>query len=267
VDGVLWEADPATFRFTFVSDGVERLLGYPAARWLDEPGFWKNHLHPKDRDWVVEFCVTATRELRNHTFDYRMISDRDEVVWLRDLVTVEARDGKAFKLRGLMVDVTATRQEMRDLSRSKALFEAVFSHMPDALFVADENRCFVAGNPAVTRILGYECTQLIGKSAELLYSDKEDYHRLGRELFSPDAEVRFEPIQARLAHRDGSEFPGEIFGITLRDESGEVIGYLGIINDISDRVRAEEELRLGEERFRHFAEATSDWFWETAPIR
>src|SRR5436190_17935195 len=66
VDGIVWEVDPATLRFLFVSKQAERILGYPVERWLSDPTFWMDHLHADDRDWAVDFCVTATREHRNH---------------------------------------------------------------------------------------------------------------------------------------------------------------------------------------------------------
>ncbi|MBI1811934.1 MAG: HAMP domain-containing protein [Nitrospirae bacterium] len=62
IDGIVWEADAKTFQFTFVSKQVERILGYPIEQWLKEPAFWKDHLHPEDRGWAVDFCVKATAE-------------------------------------------------------------------------------------------------------------------------------------------------------------------------------------------------------------
>src|SRR5439155_5952330 len=56
VEGIVWEADAETFVFSFVSAEAERILGYPAERWLREPTFWKDHIHPDDRDWAVRFC-------------------------------------------------------------------------------------------------------------------------------------------------------------------------------------------------------------------
>jgi two-component system cell cycle sensor histidine kinase/response regulator CckA len=52
VDGIVWEADAQTFRFTFVSAQAERMLGYPLARWLEEPSFWADRIHPEDRDFA-----------------------------------------------------------------------------------------------------------------------------------------------------------------------------------------------------------------------
>src|SRR5690348_16512704 len=51
IDGIVWEADADTFRFTFVSDKAERLLGYPSSNWIDDPSFWSEHIHPEDRSW------------------------------------------------------------------------------------------------------------------------------------------------------------------------------------------------------------------------
>src|SRR3972149_5149433 len=56
VDGIVWECDALTWRFSFVSEQAERLLGYPVSRWLEEPTFWQEHIHPEDREWVISFC-------------------------------------------------------------------------------------------------------------------------------------------------------------------------------------------------------------------
>jgi len=48
IDGIVWEADGETFRFTFVSKQAERILGYPVSEWVNDPQFWINHLHPDD---------------------------------------------------------------------------------------------------------------------------------------------------------------------------------------------------------------------------
>ena len=106
VEGIVWEADAATFRFSFVSDQAERILGYPLERWLSEPTFWKDHLHPHDREWAVPFCERATGENRDHDLEYRMVAADGRVVWLHDLVTVVVDDGRATQLRGVMVDIT-----------------------------------------------------------------------------------------------------------------------------------------------------------------
>src|SRR4026208_170627 len=84
VDGIVWEANAGTFAFSFVSEQAERIVGYTIERWLTEPTFWKDHLHPEDRDWAVEFRLKATAEKRNHDFEYRMIAADGRTVWFHD---------------------------------------------------------------------------------------------------------------------------------------------------------------------------------------
>ena len=106
VEGIVWEADATTFRFSFVSDQAERILGYPVERWLSDPTFWMDHVHPDDREWAAPFCEKATGEKRDHDFEYRMIAADGAVVWLRNLMTVMPEGDRPARLRGVMVDVT-----------------------------------------------------------------------------------------------------------------------------------------------------------------
>jgi len=116
VEGIVWEADAATLRFTFVSQQAERMLGYPVKQWLNEPAFWKDHIHPDDRARVVQgYVATAQQQRPEHDFEYRMIAADGRAVSLRDLVSVLMEGNQATKLRGVMVDITARRQAEQEL--------------------------------------------------------------------------------------------------------------------------------------------------------
>ena len=124
IDGIVWEADAQTFRFTFVSQKAERLLGYPIERWLTESAFWKNHLHPEDREWAVNYCATATAEKRSHEFEYRMLAADGRIVWIKDYVTVVVEDGRPRLLQGIMVDITERKRMEQALQKAKEAAEA-----------------------------------------------------------------------------------------------------------------------------------------------
>ena len=128
VDGIVWEADAETFQFTFVSSQAERLLGYPTAQWLKEPSFWAAHVHPDDRDRVVNERTQRTRKLRDHQLEFRFLTADGRALWLRDIVTVLVKDGQAAKLRGILVDITAQKtaeQRIRQLNRTYAVLSDV----------------------------------------------------------------------------------------------------------------------------------------------
>jgi PAS domain S-box-containing protein len=110
IDGIVWEGDPRTFQFTFVSNQAEKMLGYPVEQWLNEPNFWLDKVHPDERDWAAAFCKSATAAMQPHELEYRMRAADGRYVWLRDLVNVVVENDQPSHLRGVMLDVTLRKQ-------------------------------------------------------------------------------------------------------------------------------------------------------------
>lgn len=137
-NGFFWETDAKSFVFTHVSQYAETMLGYPCSRWINEPTFWLDHLHPDDRQFALNQCVSMTTQLLHHQLEYRMIAADGRVVWIHDTVYVISEDGKPSKLRGLMLDITerkeieeelrVARREAEEASRAKTEFLANMSH-------------------------------------------------------------------------------------------------------------------------------------------
>jgi PAS domain S-box-containing protein len=124
VDGIVWESDAQTFAFTFVSPQAERILGYPLSRWIEEPTFWSDHIHPDDRERAVNFCSQSTKEMRDHEFEYRMLAADGRVIQLRDIVTVVVEQNQAVRLRGLMLDITKQKmleEHLRQTQKMEAI--------------------------------------------------------------------------------------------------------------------------------------------------
>jgi PAS domain S-box-containing protein len=110
IEGIVWEADADTLRFTFVSDHVKQILGFSTKDWLGQPRFWENHIHPGDRDEVLNYYNLKSRPAKSYTFEYRMIKADGGTVWIKDIVSIVKEGGKPKWLRGLMLDITATRR-------------------------------------------------------------------------------------------------------------------------------------------------------------
>ncbi|MFV5685076.1 PAS domain S-box protein [Flavobacterium sp. GB2R13] len=118
IDGIVWECDIDTFSFSFISKKVEKILGYSPEEWLASKTFRADHIHPEDKEWTLNYCITKSSQSLNHDFEYRMIAKNGAVVWLRDIVNVIFEDGKAVSLRGIMIDITKTKEAEKDLNNS-----------------------------------------------------------------------------------------------------------------------------------------------------
>src|SRR2546425_5386267 len=107
LDAILWEADPNTARFTFVSQRAEKLLGYPVERWTSEPQFWLSLIHPDDREQAIALCRRAIVERRDQELEYRLVAANGTILWMHDsLYVVRDRRGRVRKLRGFMTDIS-----------------------------------------------------------------------------------------------------------------------------------------------------------------
>jgi PAS domain S-box-containing protein len=132
LDAIVWEADAAALRFTFVSQRAEGLLGYPPDHWLREPDFFGLRIHKEEREHAITQCRAAVATGADHEFEYRAVAADGRVLWLRDIIHV-LRDsgGRPRQLRGLTVDLTERKhaeealRESEDQLRQSQKMEAV----------------------------------------------------------------------------------------------------------------------------------------------
>jgi len=113
---IVWEASATTAEYTFVSQNAEKVLGYPVQKWLTEPNFWVNLIHPEDRQWTVALSHKAIDYSRDYELEYRCLTADQRVVWLRDRAfVIRDEQGQVYKRRGLMVDITLAKQAQAEL--------------------------------------------------------------------------------------------------------------------------------------------------------
>jgi PAS domain S-box-containing protein len=110
VDAIVWEAEPSTLRFRFVTKRAEVILGYPLEEWL-APDSWIRHIHPDDRPLTVAVRRAAAADGRDHELEYRLIAADGRVVWVHDTGRVVLdRSGRPKLLRGVMINISARKR-------------------------------------------------------------------------------------------------------------------------------------------------------------
>ena len=169
VGGIVWEADPATFCFTFVSIHAEHILGYPVQQWLNDPSFWLDHILPEDRERSVAYCVEQTKLGLPHNFKYRMLAANGRTVWIRDMVSVVVEEGCPVKVRGIMVDVTEQKREHEKLVQ----LQCAVDRGTEGVAILNTDGLYTYMNPSHAALYGYEVEELIGKSWKKLYGSEQ----------------------------------------------------------------------------------------------
>jgi two-component system cell cycle sensor histidine kinase/response regulator CckA len=238
VDVIIWEGDPVTFRFRFVSEQAERITGHPVEAWL-APNFWLDHVHASDRDWAAEFCKKATEVGQAHAFEYRMHAADGSVVWLRDIVSVDMEDGRPVRSHGVMVDVTERRRAEEARHAAETRLRAVVANAPVVIFAVDAGGTITLCEGRGLESVGIDPATAVGRS----YRDQ-----------NPEIRESIALALAGQSFRRNVTLRGRTFETVysaLRDEAGERQGLIGVGTDVTERLNAQKDRDRLEAEVRH----------------
>jgi PAS domain S-box-containing protein len=111
VPGVVWEAwgqpDQTTQQIDFVSEHVEKMLGYTVDQWLSTPNFWLTIVHPGDKDRAAKEAAAIFASRKGGTSRFRWLASDGRAVWVEAQSVVVCDDrGTPLGLRGVTMDIT-----------------------------------------------------------------------------------------------------------------------------------------------------------------
>ncbi|CAI8760336.1 PAS domain S-box-containing protein/diguanylate cyclase (GGDEF)-like protein [Pseudomonas sp. IT-P291] len=117
-----WRIDWKTMTFSYIGPQIEQLLGWKQDSWLSVND-WVERMHPDDRNYVMDFCVSQSRAGIDHEADYRALTESGGYVWIRDVVHVVRTNGEVEALVGFMFDISERKKTEEHLIRLQKQLE------------------------------------------------------------------------------------------------------------------------------------------------
>jgi PAS domain S-box-containing protein len=236
VDGIVWEADPAFDRVTFISPQVVKLLGYPMRDWTEREGFWKSRIDGQDRHRILDWLSSHAWVEGPYELEYRLVAQNGSRIWVRDSGMVIWSDGKPALRRGILTDISRIKAQEDVIRTSEERFRRVVEQAADGFFVHDLDGRLVDVNDEACRGLGYPREELLSKSmAELVSeSDAEGLSKCWKAL-EPGQSRTLEATQRR---KDGTGFPVEVKLGLIECEGRNLV--LAMARDLSERQKLDQ---------------------------
>lgn len=152
------------------------------------------------------------------------------------------------------------KQVNEKLARSEERFRLMVSSVKDyAIFMLDTEGKIASWNEGARRFKGYEAEEVIGQHFSKFYTESDIQRRHPEyELREAIAKGRYEEEGWRV-RKDGTTFWANVVITRINDSTGKHIGFSKVTRDLTERKKAEEELRKSEERFRLMVSSVKDY--------
>ncbi len=229
----------------YVSPQVERVLGLSADAFVTDDA-WSNHLHPDDRERAVGELRKAIRTGDPFTLEYRMIRPDGSIVWIRDQGSVVPDDaGRPAYVQGLYEDISEQKWLESELRSEAVKFKSLAERIPAVVYIEGEG-----GSDDAPFYISPQYEELFGYTPE----ERQANPTLWRELLHPqDRDRAIEAAKRsydeggfsedyRMVARDGRIVWVHDETVLIRDQDGNPLFWQGVMYDISEQKRAEQEL-------------------------
>lgn len=226
--------------FKFVNPMTVGLLGANSEKELINRPF-PEFIHPDDRSMVVEnYRRRIANEASPPRYAFRMVTPDGNVKWVEINATLIEWQGKPATLN-FLTDITERKRVEGKLQESRDYLDKIINSIGDPIFVIDRQHRHILVNDAMCALANHSREELIGKTPYDFFPKEQV------DVFLQKDEIVFKTGEENVNEETITDPHGVIRTIVTKktlytDPSGKK-SIVGIIRDITDRKKAEEELR------------------------
>jgi PAS domain S-box-containing protein len=173
-----------------------------------------------------------------------------------DTIVEQIEPGK-WSFVGVSMDVTDRKRADEDLRRSEEHFRRIFEESPMGIVITDVDMNFLEVNTALSDMMGYQREDMVGLALDAVTHPNDMTRSANAAERIETGPVRSVQLDKRYVRRDGSTFWAQTTAAPLHDASGQMVGRIGMIEDITVRRRS-ESLRVAMHEISEAAHEAAD---------
>jgi diguanylate cyclase (GGDEF)-like protein/PAS domain S-box-containing protein len=249
--------------FTFVNDAECKNLGYSREELIG----MNNRQYTDEENAKKAFQAFSNLYKTGESckiFDYE-VTRKDGTKAIAELLVSLVKDskGKPIGFRGLSRQITERKRMEDELRRSEEKYRTILENIEDGYTELDLHGNFIFFNEALCKIQGYPREELIKKNYRDLMDEenaKKIFARYNKVYTTDESEKE---VQYEIITKSGLRKHLETSITPMKDASGRIFAFRGIVRDRTESRQAEEVLRQSEEKYRTIIETIQDGYFET----
>jgi PAS domain S-box-containing protein len=194
-----------------------------------------SEIHPEDREKIKKIFFETVKTGIGKRTEYRFLRKDGSIRYIESQGDViKDKDGKVKNVIVVSRDVTE-RKQLENRIRFLAL---ALSSTKECFLLTDLDSKIIFVNKAFCQTFGYREEELIGKKINILYSSKND-KQLPKEIIKSTLKGEWKG-ELYSKRKDGTYFPIELWTSILKDDTGKIVGMIGIARDITEQKKSEK---------------------------
>ncbi|GBO55001.1 adenylate cyclase [Pseudanabaena sp. lw0831] len=252
VPGVVYRAvlhPDGSVSMPYISPRTQEIFSISVEEFTEHLEWVFDMAHPEDRAALSEMVRISAEELMTFEHEYRVSSFFKKVKWVRIISQPHRNQNGDTVWDGVIIDISHQKQIEESLRQAEEKYRSIFEHAIEGIFQAQTDGCYINANPALANIYGYETpTQLMTEVAVDPYRLFAEPHRYQEFLHQIETDGSVASFEALVYKSDRSIIWILINARANYDEQGNFIGYEGLVQDITERKKAEQALKAEQEK-------------------
>jgi PAS domain S-box-containing protein len=236
----------------FWNKGAENIFGYKAEEIVGRQKI--DILYPDDetKEIVNEIRSLIVKDKKNMNKEVKQITREGRTLWVNLNLTPSFDErGNVMGILGIGEDITERKKMDESLRESEEKYRTILESIEEGYFEADLTGNFTFLNDALCKISGYTRDELLGmnnrqytapKTAKKMYQIFNQVYRTGKLARVMDYEIITKDRSTKIL---------EMSAYLIRGSEGEPIGFRGVVRDVTERKRAEEEKKTLEAQLQY----------------
>jgi PAS domain S-box-containing protein len=242
----------APFLITFVSENVETVFGYPPGQLVNIQGAWENLLHPDDlisRAEVQEQILAGNLK----TVEFRVRKSDGQYVWVQLAFTlIFDAQGKPVEVQGSLQDITKRREYEKEIRDREELYRSLAESAHEYIYVISREGIVDYVNSYGAAAFGLKPEDMIGKTRDDFFPFAQSNGQLSS-LYKVFENNQVTYIENPIPFPKGAVWLGTRL-VPIHDQEGRVSAVLGVSRDITEKIRAEQDLQFALQKERELYE-------------